>query len=56
MGSRARRPSRDRPRARAAFNALSRTDQYVLYLPLLKARTPTARTTALTRILTTLTT
>jgi uncharacterized protein YdeI (YjbR/CyaY-like superfamily) len=31
------------PRARTAFAALSRTDQYVLYLPLLKARTDRAR-------------
>jgi uncharacterized protein YdeI (YjbR/CyaY-like superfamily) len=30
----------DNPRARAAFDALGRTDQYVLYLPLLKSRGP----------------
>ncbi|MGY1497319.1 YdeI/OmpD-associated family protein [Streptomyces sp. QTS52] len=31
------------PRAKAAFEALGRTDQYQLVLPLLKARTPDIR-------------
>ena len=35
--------------ARAAFEALSRGDQYALFLPLLKARTPHQRATALRR-------
>jgi uncharacterized protein YdeI (YjbR/CyaY-like superfamily) len=42
-------------RARAAFESLSRTARYSLFLPLLKSRTPAARTTALRRILETLT-
>jgi uncharacterized protein YdeI (YjbR/CyaY-like superfamily) len=36
-------------RARAAFGSLSRSERYVLFLPLLKARTPEARATALQR-------
>jgi uncharacterized protein YdeI (YjbR/CyaY-like superfamily) len=35
--------------ARAAFEALSRGDRYALFLPLLKARTPQQRATALRR-------
>jgi len=45
----------DHDRARAAFEALSRTQQYVLYLGLLKARTPAERATALRRVMATLT-
>jgi uncharacterized protein YdeI (YjbR/CyaY-like superfamily) len=41
-------------RARAAFEALSRSDRYGLFLPLLKARTPQARAKALQRALATL--
>jgi uncharacterized protein YdeI (YjbR/CyaY-like superfamily) len=36
-------------RARAAFAALSRSQQYAVFLPLLKARSPAARTRALQR-------
>ncbi|GGM13892.1 YdeI family protein [Dactylosporangium sucinum] len=35
--------------ARAAYSALTRSAQYALFLPLLKARTPAARSRALTR-------
>jgi uncharacterized protein YdeI (YjbR/CyaY-like superfamily) len=41
-------------RARAAFAALSRSDRYAVFLPLLKARTPTTRETALRRAIATL--
>jgi uncharacterized protein YdeI (YjbR/CyaY-like superfamily) len=41
--------------ARRAFEALSRTQQYGLYLPLLKARTPAARERALRRVMASLT-
>jgi uncharacterized protein YdeI (YjbR/CyaY-like superfamily) len=41
-------------RARAAFEALSRSERYALFLPLLKARTPEARAKALRRALDTL--
>jgi uncharacterized protein YdeI (YjbR/CyaY-like superfamily) len=40
--------------ARRAFEALSRTHQYALYLPLLKARTPAERVRALRRAVATL--
>jgi uncharacterized protein YdeI (YjbR/CyaY-like superfamily) len=40
--------------ARSAFEALSRTQQYALYLPLLKARTPAQRQRVLRRVLATL--
>jgi uncharacterized protein YdeI (YjbR/CyaY-like superfamily) len=36
-------------RARAAYEALSRGDRYVVFLPLLKARTPAQRANALRR-------
>jgi uncharacterized protein YdeI (YjbR/CyaY-like superfamily) len=36
-------------RARSAFEALSRSERYGLFLPLLKARSPAARETALRR-------
>lgn len=42
------------PRASAAFEALRRSDRYVLMLPLLRAPTPKGRDQALARILTTL--
>ena len=38
-------------RARAAYEALGRSERYGLFLPLLKARTPATRATALRRIL-----
>jgi uncharacterized protein YdeI (YjbR/CyaY-like superfamily) len=41
-------------RARAAFEALSRSDRYAILLPLLKARTPEARARALRRAVTSL--
>jgi uncharacterized protein YdeI (YjbR/CyaY-like superfamily) len=41
-------------RARAAFEALGRGDQYALFLPLLKARTPAGRAGALRRAVATL--
>ncbi len=41
-------------RARAAFEALNRSDRYGLFLPLLKARTPQARAKALRRAVATL--
>lgn len=41
-------------RARAAYDALSRSERYGLYLPLLKARSPAARERALQRALATL--
>ncbi|MEU4641088.1 YdeI/OmpD-associated family protein [Micromonospora sp. NPDC023814] len=41
-------------RARAAFEALSRSDRYGIFLPLLKARTPAGRAGALRRALATL--
>jgi len=41
-------------RARAAFDSLSKSDRYGLFLPLLKARTPQARAKALRRALATL--
>ncbi len=41
-------------RARVAFEALSRSHQYATFLPLLKARTPAARTRALHRAIQTL--
>jgi uncharacterized protein YdeI (YjbR/CyaY-like superfamily) len=40
--------ARDR-RARAAFDGLTRGDRYAVYLPMLKARTPAARASALRR-------
>jgi uncharacterized protein YdeI (YjbR/CyaY-like superfamily) len=42
------------PRARGAFEALSRTDRYVLFLPLLKARTAASRDAVVARIVETL--
>jgi uncharacterized protein YdeI (YjbR/CyaY-like superfamily) len=39
-------------RARTAYEALSRTDRYNVFLPLLKARTSVARATALRRAVT----
>ncbi|HTJ36992.1 MAG TPA: YdeI/OmpD-associated family protein [Dactylosporangium sp.] len=42
------------PTAASAFAALGRGGQYALFLPLLKARTPASRATALRRALTTL--
>jgi uncharacterized protein YdeI (YjbR/CyaY-like superfamily) len=36
-------------RARAAFEALGRSERYAVFLPLLKARTPAARASALRR-------
>jgi uncharacterized protein YdeI (YjbR/CyaY-like superfamily) len=44
----------DHDRARAAFEALSRTQRYGLYLPLLKARTQAERQRVLRRVLATL--
>ncbi|MER7334476.1 MULTISPECIES: YdeI/OmpD-associated family protein [unclassified Micromonospora] len=44
----------DRDRAREAFEALSRSDRYGIFLPLLKARTPAGRAGALRRALATL--
>lgn len=41
-------------RARVAFEALSRSDRYGIFLPLLKARTPAGRAGALRRALATL--
>jgi uncharacterized protein YdeI (YjbR/CyaY-like superfamily) len=41
-------------RARAAYEALSKSDRYGLFLPLLKARTPEARAKALIRAVATL--
>lgn len=41
-------------RARAAYEALSRSDRYATFLPLLKARTPAARAKALRRAVETL--
>jgi uncharacterized protein YdeI (YjbR/CyaY-like superfamily) len=41
-------------RARAAFEALRRGEQYALFLPLLKARTPAGRASALRRTVATL--
>jgi uncharacterized protein YdeI (YjbR/CyaY-like superfamily) len=41
-------------RARAAFEALGRSERYATYLPLLKARTPAARAKALRRAIATL--
>jgi uncharacterized protein YdeI (YjbR/CyaY-like superfamily) len=41
-------------RARAAFEALSRSERYGIFLPLLKARTPAARERALRRAIGTL--
>jgi len=41
-------------RARAAFDSLSKSDRYALFLPLLKARTRQARAKALRRTLATL--
>jgi uncharacterized protein YdeI (YjbR/CyaY-like superfamily) len=41
-------------RARTAYEALGRSEQYGLYLPLLKARTPAERARALRRALSTL--
>jgi uncharacterized protein YdeI (YjbR/CyaY-like superfamily) len=41
-------------RARAAFESLSRTARYAVFLPLLKARSPESRTTALRRAMETL--
>jgi uncharacterized protein YdeI (YjbR/CyaY-like superfamily) len=38
-------------RARAAFEALGRSERYAIFLPLLKARTPEARARALRRAL-----
>lgn len=38
-------------RARAAYQALGRSDRYAVFLPLLKARTPAARAGALRRAL-----
>ncbi|MEV4544016.1 YdeI/OmpD-associated family protein [Micromonospora echinaurantiaca] len=38
-------------RARAAYQALGRSDRYAVFLPLLKARTPAARARALRRAL-----
>lgn len=42
------------PDQRAAFEQLGRTEQYALFLPLLKARTPAERATAIRRAITTL--
>jgi uncharacterized protein YdeI (YjbR/CyaY-like superfamily) len=42
-------------RARAAFEALGRSERYAIFLPLLKARTPEARAKALRRALESLT-
>ena len=42
-------------RARAAFEALGRSERYAVFLPLLKARTPEARARALRRALDSLT-
>ncbi|MFG3714922.1 YdeI family protein [Micromonospora sp. NPDC047730] len=44
----------DSDRARVAFEALSRSDRYGIFLPLLKARTPAGRAGALRRALATL--
>ncbi len=41
-------------RARAAYEALSKSDRYGLFLPMLKARTPEARAKALRRAVATL--
>jgi uncharacterized protein YdeI (YjbR/CyaY-like superfamily) len=41
-------------KARAAFEALGRSDRYGLFLPILKARTPAARERAVARALATL--
>jgi uncharacterized protein YdeI (YjbR/CyaY-like superfamily) len=41
-------------RARAAYEALSRSDRYAIFLPLLKARTPAARARAVQRAVATL--
>lgn len=42
----------DSPLASAAFDSLSRSDRYLLILPLLKAYTPEARERALARVVT----
>ncbi|WP_449374692.1 YdeI/OmpD-associated family protein [Arthrobacter psychrolactophilus] len=42
----------DNARARLAFEALGRSEQYLLMLPLLKAYTPKMRTAALRRLMT----
>lgn len=42
------------PTARAAYDALGRTDQYRLYLPVLKATTPAERVTRITQVIATL--
>ena len=39
----------DTPAARAAFDALGRTEQYAVMLPVLRATTPEARTTVIRR-------
>jgi uncharacterized protein YdeI (YjbR/CyaY-like superfamily) len=44
----------DRPTARAAFEALGKTDRYALILQLLKARTPETRAARLQKIMATL--
>lgn len=44
------------PKARAAFEGLGRSEQYSVYLPLLKATTPQARAKALQRAVETLAT
>lgn len=44
------------PLASAAFDRLSRSDRYLLILPLLKAYTPDTRAGALTRVVTRLAT
>jgi uncharacterized protein YdeI (YjbR/CyaY-like superfamily) len=38
-----------KPRARAAYEALGRSERYAVFLPLLKARTPAGRARALRR-------
>ncbi len=45
----------DSPLASAAFDGLSRSDRYLLILPLLKAYTPETRVSALARVVTRLT-
>ncbi|HEU4421443.1 MAG TPA: YdeI/OmpD-associated family protein [Pilimelia sp.] len=44
----------DNDRARAAYQALRRSERYALFLPLLKARTPAGRARALERAVATL--
>jgi uncharacterized protein YdeI (YjbR/CyaY-like superfamily) len=45
----------DQPAARAAFEALGKTDRYLLILQLLKARTPETRAARLQKIMATMT-